>query len=390
MLRAVSTNQALRASTLTSKRTISTFSRKCLVRVRIQKQMQQKQKQWFHQYQQMSTTSIGGSGSSSSSNGASSNNLKYSILGGLLISIGSGLKYMNDEVGGKEGLLRTLSFYSLAIPAYMKYRTHMILESDDETWDELDKETSAVGLLKLLDLGGFYIKSGQMCAANIGNAFPKIWQDTMSVLQDQCPHKPYHIVKQIIESEYNKPIDDIFQYFDPNPIGAASIGQVHRATLHNGHNVVVKVQYPEVERVFRGDVRTIKMFAQIAQPVHVPPLIEIEKQFMTEFDYVQEAKQMDRVRENLTKATTNKTKNNINVDVNVRVPKSYPNLCTSRILVMEELVGEKLADALRHDLERHAIRNGMTVDEFQQEEEKKIRQLKKRRIDKARPNCERI
>ena len=97
----------------------------------------------------------------------------------------------------------------------------------------------------------------------------------MSVLQDQCPHKPFPIIRQIIQEEYNNtPMEDIFESFDPTPIGSASIGQVHRATLRpkycNGknrnRNVVVKVQYPEVERVFRGDVRTIKMFAQVAQP----------------------------------------------------------------------------------------------------------------------------
>ena len=90
----------------------------------------------------------------------------------------------------------------------------------------------------------------------------------MSVLQDQCPYKPFPIIRRIIEEEYNQPLEDIFETFDPTPIGSASIGQVHRATLkgRGGQKVVVKVQYPEVERLFRGDVRTIKMFAQVAQP----------------------------------------------------------------------------------------------------------------------------
>ncbi len=73
-----------------------------------------------------------------------------------------------------------------------------------------------------------------MCAANIGNAFPKIWQDTMSVLQDECPSQPFEVVKSIVESEYGKSINDVFETFEEKPIGAASIGQVHRATLKDG------------------------------------------------------------------------------------------------------------------------------------------------------------
>ena len=97
------------------------------------------------------------------------NNIKYSILGGLVITLSGGIKYINDHVGGTEGLERTVSFYSLAVPAYVKYRYHVTLQSPDEIWNELDKETSKKGLKKILELGGFYVKSGQMCAANIGN-----------------------------------------------------------------------------------------------------------------------------------------------------------------------------------------------------------------------------
>lgn len=201
-------------------------------------------------------------------------------------------------------------------------------------------------------------------------AFPKIWQETMSVLQDQCPHKPFEVVKSIIETEYNQPLSSIFETFDETPIGAASIGQVHRATLKNGQKVVVKIQYPEVERLFRGDVRTIKMFAQLAQPVHVPALNEVEKQFMTEFDYVREAEQMNQVRENLQRGSSGRGRGvGEKLKVDVKVPLAYTDLCTKSILVMEELEGEKLADALKNDMERHAARLGMTLDELQKKAE---------------------
>ena len=299
------------------------------------------------------------------------------MMGGTVLAV----KYMHDEVGGMEALNRTVSFYSLAIPKYIQYRTHMFLDSPDETWDQLDKETSQQGLEKILSLRGFYIKSGQMVATNIGNGFPPIWQETFSVLQDGCPHKPFDVVRAIIESEYGKPLEKVFSSFDEVPIGAASIGQVHRATLHNGQEVVVKIMYPEVEDLFRGDVRTIKMFAQVAQPVHVPPLEEVEKQFMTEFDYVQEAKQMEQVRLNLEKAGL-AGKNKLAV-----VPKAYMDFCTKRVLVMEELKGEKLPDAIQRDIEQYAKKAGMSVDQFKLQEEMKVRELKKQGKDTMGPSA---
>jgi aarF domain-containing kinase len=139
--------------------------------------------------------------------------------------------------------------------------------------------------------------------------------------------------------------------------------------------------YPEVEQLFRGDVRTIKMFAQIAQPVHVPPLDEVEKQFMTEFDYRREAETMESVRNNLNKAGLAGTKRKL-----CQVPKPFMNLCTKRVLVMEELKGSKLPDSLEKDGQRHASRLGITFDELKREEEKKTRDLKKQGIVRKGPS----
>ena len=286
------------------------------------------------------------------------------IAGGTIVTSMGALAYLNSHVGGGDGLLRTVSFYSLAIPKYIEYRLHMMIDSPDEVWDQLHEETSKAGLDKIMELQGFYVKSGQMCAANIGNAFPPIWQDTMEPLQDECPARPFEVVKSIVESEYENDITQIFATFEETPIGAASIGQVHRATLKDGSNVVVKVMYPGVEEIFRGDVRTIKMFAQVAQPVHVPPLIEIEKQFMTEFDYRREAEQLDKVRENMMAANISGDSSRL-----CAIPKPYLDLCTKRVLVMEELKGGKLAIELKKDMARQMDRVNNSLDKFGDEKE---------------------
>merc|ERR1712232_787469 len=185
------------------------------------------------------------------------------------------------------------------------------------------------------------------------------------------------------ERELSRPINEVFASIEEEPIGAASIGQVHRATLLNGDKVVVKVMYPNVENVFRGDVRTIKMFCQVAQPVHVPALEEIEKQFMTEFDYFQEASQMNEIRDNLLKGGVL----NENNTSSFRIPKAYLELCTKQILVMEELKGEKLIIGLQRDMERHAASQGKSPEQFKAEEEEKNRIAIQQRVLRKGPTA---
>jgi aarF domain-containing kinase len=281
------------------------------------------------------------------------------LLGaGLLISAtGASVLYFHNHFGGTTGWLRAISFYSFAIPKYVQYRYHLFRQSSNPEWDDLHRDTSLGALGKILSLQGFYVKCGQMCAANIGNAFPPIWQDTMSVLQDQVPPQHFSLIRATVDAELG--LEATFSSFDATPIGSASIGQVHRAVLRNGGiPVVVKVQYPHVERLLRGDVRTVKFFCQVAQPVHVPGLEEIEHQFQTEFDYRREAQALDMVRTNLEKAgLSGRGRPCV-------VPKPYLEYCTQRVLVMEELNGDKLAVELQKDIQRQAKRAAMTVQEF--------------------------
>ena len=151
------------------------------------------------------------------------------VLGGLGMTCAGGLAYFYNQVGSFEGLRRTIYFYSFAIPKYVEYRYHLWKHSPQHVWDELDRTTSATALQKILALQGFYIKCGQMVASNVGDAFPLIWQDTMSVLQDQVPAQPFHVVKGIVASELD--FDATFSSFETTPIGAASIGQGKCAVL---------------------------------------------------------------------------------------------------------------------------------------------------------------
>jgi aarF domain-containing kinase len=304
------------------------------------------------------------------------------VVGAAAALLASSIMYTTHTYfEGMEGIRRAVSFYSIAIPKYVLYRYHQSVKSPDPVWEQLDHETSQQGLDIILRLKGFYIKCGQMCASNIGNAFPAIWQETMSILQDQVPPEDFEtVILPIIRQELPN-YQDTFTYIDPIPIGSASIGQVHRAkmivpiqvlTQHPNSNatedtkqsslvtkdVVIKICYPHVERLLRGDVRTIRTFCEIAQPVHVPALKEVEKQFGTEFDYVQEANNLHQVRSNLIRAKLCAA--NMDDDSNRRssattictMPNPYRQYCTKRVLVMEEIRGDKLVDVLKRDGQR--------------------------------------
>lgn len=81
------------------------------------------------------------------------------VIGCLSATTVGGLLYLNEHVGGREGLVRTVSFYSLAIPKYIEYRMHMLINSPDDVWDKLHEETSKAGLDKIMELQGETVRS---------------------------------------------------------------------------------------------------------------------------------------------------------------------------------------------------------------------------------------
>ncbi|GMH55206.1 hypothetical protein TL16_g01847 [Triparma laevis f. inornata] len=265
------------------------------------------------------------------------NPIKLSIAFGAALTTYLSFHHLKTELGGTTlGLERSASFYSLAIPTYFRYKYLQKFEpNNQQMWDALDTDASASGLEKILSLRGFYIKTGQMAATNIGGAFPPIWSTTMSVLQDGVPPKDVETVMGTIKR-------DGFHLGDVElgrVLGSASIGQVHEGR-YDKKPVVYKIQYPEVQSQFENDVKTLLVFCRFAQPEHVPGLEEIERQFKTEFDYREELKHQNRIKKSLKK-----------FEEKVYVPEAY--LSTKNVLIQEKVEGLKLNEALKDDYERH-------------------------------------
>lgn len=192
---------------------------------------------------------------------------------------------------------------------------------------------------KLVELGPAFIKVGQALSTR-PDLIPKSYIDALAELQDAVP--PFSSSEAIarVEQELGQHIGELFQRFDPNPIAAASLGQVHRAMLPNGEEVVVKVQRPGLEPLIKLDAQVVQQLINFCDN-RFPwtknyDLKGIYDEFFRvlfrEIDYLQEAQNADRFRENFKDFP------------GVIVPKIYWPYTTSKVLVMEYLSGTKVDD----------------------------------------------
>ena len=122
--------------------------------------------------------------------------------------------------------------------------------------------------LAMENLSGAFIKLGQLLSLR-ADLIPKEYADEFSKLQDEVKPFKFEKVREIIESELKKPLSDIFLKFDSSPIAAASVGQVHKAMLNNGKIVAVKVQRPNIEKLFETDILLLYHIASLLEK-HYP------------------------------------------------------------------------------------------------------------------------
>jgi aarF domain-containing kinase len=218
----------------------------------------------------------------------------------------------------------------------------------------------------VLRMRGFYFKNAQMLSTR-DDFIPPQYLEWCKQTQDAAPTEMAPGEARAIVAEQFASIGhpDAIAEWDENPVGVASIGTVHRARLspaYGSKDVVIKVQAPGVERKFRADIRTCIDFCRLAMPQHVPPLEEIERQFLTEFDYREEAKNLEEVRANVLPRWSHK----------VDIPAPYKQLCTREVLVMDRLPGVKLVDGIRAQLAALAKVRGTTAEALEAEQRAKI------------------
>jgi ubiquinone biosynthesis protein len=191
-------------------------------------------------------------------------------------------------------------------------------------------------------LGPTYIKLGQILSAGEG-VFPEELVAEFRLCRDQVPAESFDVVRRIVEEDLGRPLGELFAFFDPVPIAAASIAQVHPARLASGEEVVVKVQRPQVGQLVRRDLAAMSWIAPLLVgriPVtalgNPPALVDLfAETIVEELDFRLEAQNMLDVAHVLVE-----TKQRALV-----VPRPHPQLVTRRVLVMERLDGYAWGDA---------------------------------------------
>ena len=188
-------------------------------------------------------------------------------------------------------------------------------------------------------LGPTFVKIGQVASLR-PDLLPRDIVVELGKLQDDVPPFAFEKVRTIVEEELGAPIEEFFTIFDETPVAAASLGQVHQAVLKSGHVVAVKVQRPGIESQIQTDLEILGDIAARAER-HVDMarhyrVTEVVKELATtvtrELDYTQEARNADRIRNELK-----------NEDY-IYIPKIFWEYTTAKVLVMEFVEGIKLSD----------------------------------------------
>jgi predicted unusual protein kinase regulating ubiquinone biosynthesis (AarF/ABC1/UbiB family) len=192
---------------------------------------------------------------------------------------------------------------------------------------------------KMLDLGPTFIKIGQSLSTRV-DLLPLEYIEELSQLQDRVPKFPAQEAIAIVETELGKSLFAIYRDFEQEPIAAASLGQVHKACLHTGEEVVVKIQRPGLKQLFDLDFvvvgKLLRLFRRWFTWIRKYQLEAIYDEFFTilyqEIDYIQEGKNADRFRTNFADYPR------------IVTPSIYWQYSSSKVLTMAYMPGIKVDD----------------------------------------------
>jgi aarF domain-containing kinase len=256
-----------------------------------------------------------------------------------------------------------LAFGTIALSSTCVYYTFPDLRSD---WLQLEEASKRLGLItrtaasmawdykdgishekhvrnakKLRETlrrnGGCYVKLGQ-AISQLDMLVPEEYSDSMKPLMNEAATSSFETVKMTIEEDLGQPLESVFKEFDPKPLASASLAQVHRAVLHSGEEVAVKVQHKWIREQYPGDIRVIDFLAKTGNVL------------FSEFDYnwiVEDMRKSAKMELDFTQEVKHALKcaQIFKDSENVIVPKIYTEFCTSRVITMSFEKGALITDS---------------------------------------------
>lgn len=208
-------------------------------------------------------------------------------------------------------------------------------------WARFNRQSAESIYETAVELRGMILKACQFIGSR-ADVMPPEYVEVLSQLQDEVPPHPFAEVRTRVEEELGAPLDRIFSEFDPEPVAAASLAQVHRARLRDGREVAVKVQYPGIDELVRSDLANLgalfRAVGFVERDFDVMPLLdEVALHVPRELDFVNEgrnAEEIDKLFEGRR---------------DLRIPEVIWEHTTARVLVSEYLPGIKISDRDRLD-----------------------------------------
>ncbi|MDH7479474.1 MAG: AarF/ABC1/UbiB kinase family protein [Syntrophomonadaceae bacterium] len=186
-------------------------------------------------------------------------------------------------------------------------------------------------------MGGVLIKLGQFFSTRV-DLLPREYTEELSRLQDEVTAIEAAEVLRVVEEELGRPAAEVFAWFDPRELAAASLGQVHRAELPGGEKLAVKVLRPKIEEIIAADLKTLQRVVVLVELLTGwgkrfdlwAIYREFSRTLLAELDYLQEGQNYDRFRSNFAQ------------EPKVKTPVIYWEYTTRRVLTMEYLEGFKI------------------------------------------------
>ncbi|MBI3759284.1 MAG: AarF/ABC1/UbiB kinase family protein [Deltaproteobacteria bacterium] len=237
---------------------------------------------------------------------------------------------------------RFLSVLTLAMRIYVPYKAIQLwsrIRKDghkEVRYRRQDLHAARALYRASIRLEGLLIKASQFIATR-ADILPDEWVSTLSGLQDRVPPQPFEIIRAQIERELGQPLEALYAEFNPVPIAAASLAQVHAARTLDGRRCAVKVQYPQIEAIVDADLKnlgfTLRLLAWLEPDFDFRVIArEILKYIPMELDFINEARNSEIIAANFAHRN------------DVVVPRIYRDLMTRRVLTMELVEGIKVTD----------------------------------------------